>query len=609
MNAAFASRGNPKIDVSAFTHSFEDSRRLVGPNRHFADCGAVLETLVDAPLSAATVQAWRDDVARVCVRLQLPSAITDARLTPRGASLAMSAPIDQLFTATEINEWAWQRASGSNDGFHAPGHAALCDEVSAIETLRRHAAGERHPALRALSLAVHRHGLCLYADDDVVSIGEGSGSQSGLIAALPGPDDVPWSELHSIPKALVTGSNGKTTSVRLLATMSRAQGWRTGHTCTDGLFVDGRLVESGDFSGPAGARAILRRSDVDAAILEAARGGMLRRGLALSRADVALVTNVSVEHFGEYGIYDLDALADVKLSLARTIDDRGMLVLNADDATLLRKSAELTCPLAWFAQEDRHPKLVAHRALGGATCALRDGNLVISAQGQEHDLGRIEAMPLSMGGRAGYNVANLAGAALSGFFLGVAPELIAQVLSQFGSRREDNPGRLQLWNLGGVRVLVDYAHNPEGLDGFLRIATHERGHARLGLLLGQAGNREDEDIRALADVAASFHPQYVVLKDIAGYMRGRQAGEVAGILRAQLLATGMSAVHLHTILDEAAAARHLLAWAQPGDIIALPLHGTRARAAVIDWLEELERSHWHPGTALPANLHSASPFA
>lgn len=595
--------------MSAFTHSFEDSRRLIGPNRHFADCGAVLETVVDAPLSAVTVQAWRDAVARACVWLGLPTVLSDARLTPRGASLAISAPIDQLFTATEVNEWAWQRVSGSHDGFHAPGHAAPCDEGSAIETLQRYAAGERHPALRSLAHAAKQHGLCLYADDDVVSIGEGSGCHRSSIAALPDPEAVTWSALHSIPKALVTGSNGKTTSVRLLAAMSRAQGWRTGHTCTDGLFVDGRLVESGDFSGPAGARAILRRSDVDAAILEAARGGMLRRGLAVSRADVALVTNVSVEHFGEWGIYDLDALADVKLSLARTIDDRGMLVLNAEDATLLRKSAELVCPLAWFAQDAQHPILVAHRVRGGATCAPRDGIMVISAHGQEHDLGRIESMPLSMGGCAGYNIANLAGAALSGFFLGIAPDLIARVLSQFGSRREDNPGRLQLWNLGGVRVLVDYAHNPEGLDGFLRIATRERGHSRLGLLLGQAGNREDEDIRALADVAASFHPQYIVLKDIAGYMRGRQAGEVAAILHAQLLADGISAEQMHAILDEAAAARHLLGWAQPGDIVALPLHGTRARAAVIDWLEELERSDWHPGMALPTSLHAASPRA
>jgi cyanophycin synthetase len=599
MSVAYASRGNPKIDVNAFTHSFEDSRRLVGPNRHFANCGAVLETLVDAPLPASTLAAWHDHVLSACARLGLPAAVTDARLTPRGASLAISAPIDQLYTATEINEWAWQCAAGLHDGFHAPGHAAIWDEALAMHTLQRHAAGERRPVLLALQAATLGHGLSLYVDDDVVSIGEGSGHQSCLTTALPGADDVPWSELHSIPKALVTGSNGKTTSVRLLAAMCRANRWRTGHTCTDGLFVDGRLVESGDFSGPAGARVILRRIDVDAAILEAARGGMLRRGLAVTRADVALVTNVSVEHFGEYGIYDLDALADVKLSLARTLDAQGVLVVNADDPVLLRKASRLGCPLAWFALDTQHPALVAHRADGGATCAVRDGSLVLNVPGQEYDLGRIDAMPLSMQGRAQYNIANLAGAALSAYCLGLAPGLIADMLSRFGNRREDNPGRLQIWNLGGVQVFVDYAHNPEGLRGFLGIAAHGRGQSRLGLLLGQAGNREDEDIRALADAAASFRPDYVVLKDIAGYMRGRQSGEVADILRTRLLASGMAVGQLHTVLDEASAAMHLLQWAQPGDIVALPLHGTRARNSVIGCLDDLEHHHWRPGLPLP----------
>ncbi len=600
MSVAYASRGNLKIDVGAFVHSFEDSRRLIGPNRHFADCGAVLETLVDAPLSESTLTAWRDHVQRACAWLDLPAAVTDARLTPRGASLAISAPIDQLYTATEINEWAWQCAAGLHDGFHAPGHVAVWDEVSATQTLQHHAADERRPALLALQAAAIGHGLSFYVDEDVLSIGEGSGHQSCLMTALPDADEVRWSELHSISKALVTGSNGKTTSVRLLAAMCRANGWRTGHTCTDGLFVDGRLVESGDFSGPAGARAILRRSDVEAAILEAARGGMLRRGLALTRADVALVTNVSVEHFGEYGIYDLDALADVKLSLARTLDAHGMLVVNADDAVLLRKASQLSCPLAWFALDAQHPTLVAHRAKDGATCAVRDGSLVLNVPGREHDLGRIDAMPLSMDGRAQYNIANLAGAALSAYCLGLAPELIAEVLSRFGNLRDDNPGRLQIWNLGGVQVLVDYAHNPDGLHGFLGIAAHGRGQSRLGLLLGQAGNREDEDIRALADVAASFRPDYIVLKDIAGYMRGRRSGEVADILRTQLLASGIAAGQLHTLLDETSGAMHLLQWAQPGDIIALPLHGTRARDAVIACLDELERSHWRPGLPLPA---------
>ncbi len=599
MSAAFASRGTLKTDVNAAPTSFEDSRRLTGPSRHFAECGAVLETCVEAPLSDEVIGRWRAEVDRACARLSWAAAVKDARPTPRGASLAMSAPIDQLFTATEVNEWAWQRAADRHDGFHAPGHAAVCDTESGLWTLQRYAGGECNPRLVALDAAAHARALSIYADEDVLSIGDGVGSRLWPMTALPDPIDVPWSILANIPKVLVTGSNGKTTSVRLLAAMCRAHGWRSGHTCTDGLFVDGVVVEAGDFSGPAGARKILRRADVQAAVLEAARGGLLRRGLAVTRADAALVTNISVEHFGEYGIHDLAALADVKLTLARAIDARGVLVLNADDGLLLDKSRQLECPLAWFALDDEHPELIAHRARGGSTCALRAQRMRLSAGGVVHDLGDIHAMPLAFAGQARYNIANLAGAALTAFALGIAPTTIAQVLFDFGRQRGDNPGRLQIWQFGGVRVLIDYAHNPEGLEGFLGIAEYGRADGRLGLLLGQAGNRDDDDVRALASVAARHRPDRIVLKDIDGFLRGRRAGEVADILRAQLLHDGIGENVIDTMLDEAAAARELIAWARINDVVALPMHGTRARSAVIGLLDLLEQSGWQPGLPLP----------
>ena len=588
--------------------SFADSRRLTGPNRHFAECGAVLETLVDAPLSASIVERWRLEIKQAREFLGWPQIATDARISPRGASLAIAAPIDELYTATEVNEWAWQRAADRNDGLHAPGHAALADVDSGLQTLQRLAAAEGNPSVLALQCAAQLKQVPMYVDDDTLSLGEGTSSLSFSMSALPAPDAVHWSELRAVPKALVTGSNGKTSSVRLLAAMAKVHGWRTGHSCTDGLFVDGCLVEAGDFSGPGGARAILRRHDVQAAVFEAARGGLLRRGVGVGRADVALVTNVSADHFGEYGIHDLDALADVKLSLAQAIDQRGTLVLNADDATLVRKSQRIGCALAWFALDDAHPMLRAHRARGGSTCGVRDGRLMLSVAGDAHDLGRIDSMPLAMAGLAAYNIANLAGAALSAFKLGIAPAAIAQVLGDFGSRRSDNPGRLQIWRLGGLNVFLDYAHNPDGLEGFLSIAEHGRGAGRLGLLLGQAGNRDDADVRALAAVAARHRPDRIVLKDIEGYMRGRQSGEVAEVLRAQLLRSGVPADAIELLLDETDAALSLIRWARPGDVIALPIHATRARDAISAWLDRLEIAGWQPGQALPV-LAADAPVA
>ena len=582
---------------------FDDSRRLTGFNLYFRDVGAVLETQGPAPDEAA-LQAWDIDVQRACVALGWPPGERIVRRHRIGASLALAAPLDQLLSATEINEWAWTRAYEAEHGplaahFHAPGHPAAWDEDAAMHTLRAFAAAERQPALVALVDTARQHDLPALLDDEQLSIGAGDGVRCWPITALPAAAALDWDTLHSVPIALVTGSNGKTTTVRLLATMARAHGWHSGHSCTDGVFVDDRLIDGGDYSGPAGARAVLRAPGVQAAILETARGGLLRRGLAVQRAQVAVVTNISDDHFGEYGIHDLAGLAAVKLIVARAIDASGLLVLNADDEMLVAQSARLACPIGWFAMDEAAPRLRATRERGGATCGVSDGRLRLFWHGEQHDLGAVDAMPLSFAGRASYNVANLAAAALAAAALGIQAATIAATLMRFGSQRADNPGRLQHWQFGSLQVYVDYAHNPEGLHGLLDIAATQRADGRLGLVLGQAGNREDGAIRELATVAAGFRPSRVLLKDIEGYMRGRATGEVAAILRAQLQHDGVNANAIVDCLDEVAAVRDLLAWGQPGDVLVLPSHGVAARRQIRSLLDVLDAQSWQPGMALP----------
>ena len=425
------------------------------------------------------------------------------------------------------------------------------------------------------------------------------------IDALPSIDDVPWSVLGAIPTAVVTGSNGKTTTVRLIAAMLRAQGLRTAHSCTDGLFVGGgaadravevERLESGDYSGPTGARQLLRRTDVQAAVLETARGGLLRRGLALADVDVAVVTNISADHFGEYGVHSVEDLAAVKLTVARAVTAHGWLVLNADDA-LLRRLGPLSAPrIAWFAID--HQALPAD-AMDAPRCAVRDGRLLLDDGMQTHDLGAIAAMPVTLDGRARYNIANVAGAALAASLMQVPVATIRAVLADFGARHADNPGRLQHWMFAGIEVFLDYAHNPEGLAGLLAIAQARRGEGRLALLLGQAGNREDEQIRELAAVAARFSPDLVVVKDIDGFLRGREAGEVAQVIREELLRLGIADAALPVRLREADAAREALGWARIGDVLVLPVHSLDAKTEVAGLLDTLQGGGWCPGDALP----------
>jgi UDP-N-acetylmuramyl tripeptide synthase len=580
---------------------FDDSRRLTGINLYFDVPGAVLETLGPLP-DDGIVEAWRAYVDGACDALGWPRPSVVAHRHAGGASLAFTAPLDQLYSATEVNEWAWMAAClalrADDFELHAPGHPAAWDHAAAMHTLRAFAHAEQRPDLVALlQQAAARH-LDALLDDDALTLGEGIGGRTWPMGELPSGHDVPWATLHDLPVALVTGSNGKTTTVRLLAAMAQAHGWHTGHSCTDGVFIDGRAIDGGDFSGPAGARAVLRQPDVQAAILETARGGLLRRGLAVQRADVAVVTNVSDDHFGEYGIHDLDGLARVKLIVARALGANGLLVLNADDEVLVRHAGELRCPIGWFALDDVNPRLQLHRESGGATCGARDGRLHLSIEGQRHDLGAIVDMPLSFGGSASYNIANMAAASLAASALRIDPSTIADVLARFGEARADNPGRLQHWQFGSLQVFVDYAHNPEGMRGLLQVATTATS-GRLGLLLGQAGNREDAQIRELAASTAAFSPALVVLKDIDGYMRGRAPGDVARVLRDELLARGVPAAAIVECLDEISAVRSMLDWARDGDVLVLPTHGIAARMKVSELLDDLERRGWRAGTTLP----------
>ena len=196
-------------------------------------------------------------------------------------------------------------------------------------------------------------------------------------------------------------------------------------------------------------------------------------------------------------------------------------------------------------------------------------------------------MPLSLGGIVRYNVANLAGAALAGFGLGVSSQHIAAVLANFGRDNADNRGRLERWRIDGVQVWLDYAHNPEGLAGLLHATAARRGAARLGLILGQAGNREDADIRELARVAAGYRPDRVVLKDIEGYERGRHSGEIAALMRQTLHAEGIATAAIDFVPDEVEATRALLDWARPGDVLVLPIHGYAAKDRIIALLDGL----------------------
>lgn len=292
----------------------------------------------------------------------------------------------------------------------------------------------------------------------------------------------------------------------------------------------------------------------------------------------------------------VEDIAEAKLVLAHAVRDWGTLVLNGGDHVLLRAAASLphsqAARWALFAPDHDTAILQVVRQHGGSTCGVRAGRLVLDLQGVETDLGAVVDMPLSLDGAAAFNVENLAAAALAAAVVGWPLAAVKQVLSIFGGQSDDNPGRLQRFELRGATVVVDYAHNPDGLAQLLAVARQllasrpkADAGARLGLLLGQAGNRSDLAIRELARVAADFAPDQVLIKERPQMLRGRSPGSVSALIEQALQQAGLAPSRCARVDDEEVAAMQLLNWARPGDVVVLPLHTTAVRERVLSVLQ------------------------
>ena len=524
-----------------------------------------------------------------------------ARRHREGVALAVGAPLDLLWTATELNEWALCDALVDHDPDAWSGlqhqlvlAAAEAEELSpellalppvlekgaAMSRLRALVTRDCDSRLRELQAEANTRQVPKMFVEGALTLGQGRAGRTWESGALPTIAEVPWSDLGPIPTALVSGSNGKTTTVRLIAACATAAGRVTGHSCTDGVFIGGLPVATGDYSGPRGARTVLEDPRVQTAILETARGGLLRRGLAVERADVVVITQVSADHLGEYGIFDVEALADVKWVLVGALGNHGLLVLPAADPILSARGLEAAVPVGWFDADWEHPVLVGARGRGAANCGARDGRLRLDWEGEVEDLGPIAAMPITVLGTARHNVVNLAGAALAARGLGIQATTIRAVFARFGDRPEDNPGRLNRWERNGVQIVMDYAHNPEGIAALAPVVGPLRGAGRLIVLLGQAGNRTDADIVRLAHAVADLLPDVVIVKELVSFLRGRPEGEVPALLLETLLARGLPLDQVPVVQGEQEAAELALRHAKPGDVVLLLVHTEAGREAV-----------------------------
>ncbi|PVM93658.1 cyanophycin synthetase [Caulobacter endophyticus] len=376
-----------------------------------------------------------------------------------------------------------------------------------------------------------------------------------------------------VPIVAITGTNGKSTVGRMVAAILRADGRTVGLTNTSGVYIGEERVTRGDASGPRSARMVLSAPTVEAAVLETARGGLLREGLAFDRCDVGVVLNVSADHLGLKGIDTLEDLAAVKSVIVEAVFRRGVSVLNADDPLTLRMARRARGRIAYFTLRggpDLPPFLQKHLAEGGLAATLepsvRGGALVLFDRGRRIPLLEADALPSALAGAARFNLSNALAAALAARGLGVAIETIAAALSGFQSSAQDNPGRLNVADIHGFRVIVDYAHNPGALEAVGEMVARLREHHGRAIgVVSIPGDRRDEDIRRMGAIAASLFDELVLRERPDG--RGRPAGSVIALLREGALSEGFPESRLHRVPSEPKAVEHALGLARPGDLL------------------------------------------
>jgi len=372
----------------------------------------------------------------------------------------------------------------------------------------------------------------------------------------------PHSEDGRIPVVAVSGTNGKTTTVRLIAQMLQQSGRRTGMTTTDGVYVGEQLIDDGDCSGPKSARNVLLHPDIDAAVFETARGGILREGLGFDRCDVAVVTNIGVgDHLGLNYINTVEDLSVVKRVVVQNVKPDGMAVLNAADPLVLRMAEACPAPVTLFGRDARLAALVAHRVRGERVVTLEDRDIVCI---QRETVARIplREVPLTLGGAIGFQVENVLAAVGAAWGLGIGFETIAAALAGFVGDTGVTPGRFNLLEHHGATVIADYGHNPDAMvalaEAVDRIATGKRV-----VVISGAGDRRDEDIRRQTEILGHYFDEVILYQDAC--QRGREDGEVIRLLR-EGLEGATRAKHIEAIDGEFAAVDRGLERLAPGDL-------------------------------------------
>jgi cyanophycin synthetase len=390
----------------------------------------------------------------------------------------------------------------------------------------------------------------------------------------------------TIPIVAITGTNGKTTTTRLTAHIAKTAGYKVGYTTSDGVYIQNQMMVKGDCTGPVSAQFVLKDPTVDFAVLECARGGILKNGLAFRHCDVAIVTNISADHIGLRGISTMDQMAKVKAVVPKTVLKSGYAILNAEDDLVYAMHKELDCNVAFFSMDEKNPRIIKHCKKGGYASIYENGYITIMKGTWKVRVIKVSEVPITYGGKATHNIMNCLPAVLASYlWRNIKIDDIKLALQTFLPSPTQTPGRLNLFQFKNFKFLVDFAHNPAGLELLCDFMNKLDGTPKVGIISG-TGDRRDDDIRELGRISAKYFDEIIIRQD--KHLRGRTAEEMVALLVEGINEGKTKEIPIEIIYNEKEAIMYAYNSAKPGSLITIMCDVVAEALDLIKTLKEEE---------------------
>ncbi|MBK2149778.1 Mur ligase [Francisella tularensis] len=505
------------------------SRRLVGPNLFFKETGTVLDVpLVDN--RDELTKLFYQEANRILLALDWQDIKITHKFFNNGVRFAMTAPVDITMPACDVIDFIWL---STREGFETGVFKTIEEAKRKLIPLIDE---DKNLTYRKLYELAKSKGFNAFRDKNKAFIGSGRGCYE-FDLDNDSIDDIPWQDIYDIPAVIVTGTNGKTTTVRLTDYICRVAGKLTGYTSTDWVKVNDQLIDEGDYSGPTGHQFVLTNKKVEVALLESARGGLLKRGLIETYVNAAAVTNVSADHLGEDGIETVAELAEAKSIVFRALGQGSHGIINLDNSYMKERFDKFSCAKIVVTQNPQQHDMKYYLSKADYACIVEDGNFVwVEANSKKVILPVIEA-PLTVRSFAKHNIENAMIAIALSFKLGISFDVIEKALRSYSNDPKVNRGRANVFEWDNKVAILDYAHNEAGMEALLNmVKAYDKGGKKY-LMIGTTGDRKYL-ISGINDIILKHNLDFIVIKETEKYLRGAKPLELPLLIRKDLADKG-----------------------------------------------------------------------